>query len=97
MVFGCFGSRNKFICFVFALIATLRSPKKRSLLGVNEYFEGKRNAEITLLDNFLYYCLSISFRAKAYAPSDIAVLAPIFENITPIRFCGSYVTSLSVP
>ena len=24
----------------------LRSPKKRSLLGVNEHFEGKRNAEI---------------------------------------------------
>lgn len=53
--------------------------------------------EITLLDSFLYYCLSISLSAKAYAPSDIAVLAPIFENITPIRFCGSYVTSLSVP
>ena len=25
----------------------------RSLLGVNEHFEGKRNAEITLLDGFL--------------------------------------------
>jgi len=31
----------------------LRSPKKRSLLGVNEHLEGKRNAEITLLDGFL--------------------------------------------
>ena len=30
----------------------MRSPKKRSLLGVNELFEGKRNAEITLLDGF---------------------------------------------
>ncbi len=26
----------------------LRSPKNRSLLGVNEDFEGKRNAEIRL-------------------------------------------------
>ena len=25
----------------------LRSPKKRSLLGVNEHFESKRNTEIT--------------------------------------------------
>jgi len=43
--------QNKF-CFALPLIATLRSPKKRSLLGVNEHFEGKRNAEITLLDSF---------------------------------------------
>ena len=26
----------------------LRSPKKRSLLGVNEHFEGKRDAEIAI-------------------------------------------------
>ena len=31
----------------------LRSPKNRSLLDVNEDFEGKRNTEITLLDDFL--------------------------------------------
>ncbi|MBQ2992780.1 MAG: hypothetical protein IJE21_02650, partial [Alistipes sp.] len=48
--------QNKF-CFALPLIATLRSPKKRSLLGVNEHFEGKRNAEITLLDGFL--CLYV--------------------------------------
>ena len=33
----------------------MRSPKKRSLLGVNELFEGKRNAEITLLDGFFLF------------------------------------------
>ena len=27
----------------------MRSPKKRSLLGVNEHFEGERNAEIHFL------------------------------------------------
>jgi len=31
----------------------LRRAKKRSLLGVNEHFEHKRNAKITLFDNFL--------------------------------------------
>ena len=31
----------------------MRSLKKRSLLDVNEHFEGKYNAEITLLDGFL--------------------------------------------
>ena len=30
----------------------LRSPKNRSLLKVNEDFEGKCNAEITILDVF---------------------------------------------
>ena len=32
----------------------LRSPKNRSLLGVNEDFEGERNAEAALLDNFIF-------------------------------------------
>ena len=27
-------------------------PEKRSLFGVNEHFEDKRNAEIALLDGF---------------------------------------------
>ena len=36
----------------------LRSPKNRSLLGVNEDFEGKCNVEITLLDNFFIYTFS---------------------------------------
>ena len=30
----------------------LRRPRKRSLLEVNEHFEGKRNAEKTLQNNF---------------------------------------------
>ena len=32
--------------FTLGLIAILRSPKKRSLLGVNEHFEGKRKVAI---------------------------------------------------
>ena len=32
----------------------MRSPKNRSLLGVNEDFEDKHNAEITLLDGFFF-------------------------------------------
>ena len=35
----------------------MRSPKKRSLLGVNEHFEGEYNAEITLLDNYFVYLM----------------------------------------
>ena len=31
-----------------------RSPRKRSLLGVNEYFKGKPNAKRALLDDFFY-------------------------------------------
>ena len=34
----------------------LRSPKKRSLLGVNEHFEGKHDAENTFSDYFFYLC-----------------------------------------
>ena len=33
----------------------LRRSKNRSILGVCEDFETKRNAEITLLDTFCYY------------------------------------------
>ena len=33
-------------------ISRLAKLKKRSLLNVNEYFKGKRNAEITLLGSF---------------------------------------------
>ena len=38
----------------------MRSPKKRSLQGVNEHFEGEYNAKNTLLDSFffIYYTLS---------------------------------------
>ena len=35
----------------------MRSPKKRSLLDVNEHFEGEHNAEITLLDTFISFML----------------------------------------
>ena len=34
------------------LILGLRSPRKRSLLNVNEHFEGKRNDKVALLYNF---------------------------------------------
>ena len=43
----------------------MRSPKKRSLLGVNEHFEGKRNAEITLLDGFFFEVIGIYYNAGA--------------------------------
>ena len=38
-----------------------RSPKKRSLLFVNEHFSGKADAERALLDGFRYIC----FRKRA--------------------------------
>ena len=33
----------------------MRSPKKRSLLGVNEHFEGEHNAEIHFLFSLLFF------------------------------------------
>ena len=53
MAFGCSGSEKNIHLFSFALIATLRSPKKRSLLGVNEHFEGEYNDKVALLDSFI--------------------------------------------
>lgn len=35
------------------------------------------------------YSPSILLSAYAYAPSEIARLAPIFDVATPMRFCGS--------
>ena len=49
----------------------LRNPKKRSLLGVNEHFEGKRNTEIThYLSPFQVkaYNVGISRLAKSEKP-----------------------------
>ena len=40
----------------------MRSPKKRSLLGVNEHFEGKRNAEIHFLFSLFYFLMYSSMR-----------------------------------
>ena len=37
----------------------------------------------------LHSCLSICCKAKAYAPSEMARLAPSFEMVIPMRFIGS--------
>ena len=37
------------------IVLGLRSPKNRSLLSVNEDFEGELNDKISLLDKFLFH------------------------------------------
>ena len=48
------------------------------------------NNSATLLTlSTLHSCLSICCKAKAYAPSEMARLAPSFEMVIPMRFIGS--------
>ena len=61
---------RKLIADIKVEVQGLRSPKNRSLLDVNEDFEDKRNAEITLLDNFSYrrclLCCSLNCSCCAF-------------------------------
>ena len=53
------------------LFLGLRSPRKRSLLGVNEHFKGKRNAEIALFE------LSITSPPRTLRPLAVPVHHPV--------------------
>ena len=52
-----------------------RSPRKRSLLDVNEHFEGEPDAEIAKLDNLFYY-LRIAATPGNSLPSIYSSSAP---------------------
>ena len=47
------------------------------------------NSATLLTLSTLPSCLSICCKAKAYAPSEMARLAPSFEMVIPMRFIGS--------
>ena len=47
------------------------------------------NSATFLTLSTLHSCLSICCKAKAYAPSEMARLAPSFEMVIPMRFIGS--------
>lgn len=47
------------------------------------------NSATLLTLSTLHSCLSICCKAKAYAPSEMARLAPSFEMVIPMRFIGS--------
>ena len=52
----------------------MRSSKKRSLLGVNEHFESKRNDKVALLDSFIHVIHSMLL---------LEVKAVVVHNLNP--------------
>ena len=63
----------------------MRSPKKRSLLDVNEHFEGERNAEITLLDTFFFRNAEITVYSCFTNNTTAWVETPSSRPSKPIR------------
>ena len=60
------------------------------LFQLNNSVTQQLNNSATLLTlSILHSCLSICCKAKAYAPSEMARLAPSFEMVIPMRFIGS--------
>ena len=60
------------------------------LFQLNNSATQQLNNSATLLTlSTLHSCLSICCKAKAYAPSEMARLAPSFEMVIPMRFIGS--------
>ena len=54
----------------------MRSPKKRSLLGVNEHFEGEHNDKIHFLFSLILYYENLTINYKL--PKRLLVLRIIF-------------------
>ena len=54
-----------------------------------QYLFQLNNSATLLTLSTLHSCLSICCKAKAYAPSEMARLAPSFEMVIPMRFIGS--------
>ncbi|MBQ7856989.1 MAG: hypothetical protein IJ348_07765, partial [Alistipes sp.] len=74
--------------FSFALIATLRSPKKRSLLGVNEHFEGEHNDKVALLDSFFFvYITAPNSLFRGYSTHFLIFYYLCNLNIKLFRLC----------
>ena len=60
------------------------------LFQLNNSVTQQLNNSATLLTlSTLHSCLPICCKAKAYAPSEMARLAPSFEMVIPMRFIGS--------
>ena len=55
----------------------------------NSVTQQLNNSATLLTLSTLHSCLSICCKAKAYAPSEMARLAPSFEMVIPMRFIGS--------
>ena len=58
------------------------------LFSTHYLFQLNNSATLLTLST-LHSCLSICCKAKAYAPSEMARLAPSFEMVIPMRFIGS--------
>jgi hypothetical protein len=58
-------------------------------ISFNSITQQLNNSATLLTLSTLHSCLSICCKAKAYAPSEMARLAPSFEMVIPMRFIGS--------
>ena len=78
----------------------MRSPRNRSILGVCEDFEGKRNAKITLLDSFLLIAFNDK-TAQVHERSTIGRIVVLREHLhglgdVAVHRCGGSIEAALV-
>ena len=82
------------IILKFTFLSQIFPDQQHGNLVIHQLFSTQYlfqlNNSVTLLTlSTLHSCLSICCKAKAYAPSEMARLAPSFEMVIPMRFIGS--------
>ena len=82
------------IILKFTFLSQIFPDQQHGNLVIHQLFSTQYlfqlNNSVTLLTlSILHSCLSICCKAKAYAPSEMARLAPSFEMVIPMRFIGS--------
>ena len=82
------------IILKFTFLSQLFPDQQHGNLVIHQLFSTQylfqlNNSATLLTLSTLHSCLSICCKAKAYAPSEMARLAPSFEMVIPMRFIGS--------
>ncbi len=82
------------IILKFTFLSQIFPDQQHGNLVIHQLFSTQylfqlNNSATLLTLSTLHSCLSICCKAKAYAPSEMARLAPSFEMVIPMRFIGS--------
>ena len=82
------------IILKFTFLSQIFPDQQHGNLVIHQLFSTQylfqlNNSATLLTLSILHSCLSICCKAKAYAPSEMARLAPSFEMVIPMRFIGS--------
>ena len=82
------------IILKFTFLSQIFPDQQHGNLVIHQLFSTQylfqlNNSATLLTLSTLHSCLSICCKAKAYAPSEMARLAPSCEMVIPMRFIGS--------